>query len=110
MGRIGRVVLVVLATLVPVAATADPAEDVAKAVDRWAATFNANDVDALVKLYTPDAVLVGTANGRREFNKQAGLDVTFATLRATGRWPCTKFGLVAMNLSIHSQPYFCTMR
>ena len=32
-----------------------------------------------------------------------------ATLRATGRWPCTKFGLVAMYLSIHSQPYFCTM-
>ena len=31
-------------------------------------------------------------------------------LRATERWPCSKFGLVAMNLSIHSQPYFFTMR
>jgi O-antigen/teichoic acid export membrane protein len=27
------------------------------------------------------AILVGTANGRREFHKQAGLDITFATLR-----------------------------
>lgn len=30
------------------------------------------------------AVFVGAANGRREFHKQAGLDVTFATLRAVG--------------------------
>jgi O-antigen/teichoic acid export membrane protein len=27
------------------------------------------------------AILVGTANGRRQFHKQAGLDVTFATMR-----------------------------
>src|SRR5262245_17189012 len=33
-----------------------------------------------------------------------------ATLRATGRCPCTKFGLVAMYLSIQAQPYFCTIR
>ncbi len=45
--------------LVPVAASAGPAEDVAAALDKWAATFNANDVDALVKLYAPDAVVVG---------------------------------------------------
>jgi len=30
------------------------------------------------------AVFVGTANGLRQFNKQAGLDITFATLRAAG--------------------------
>lgn len=38
----------------------------------------------IVAGYSFYAVLVGTANGRREFNKQAGLDVTFATLRAAG--------------------------
>jgi len=38
----------------------------------------------IVAGYSFYAVLVGTANGRREFNKQAGLDVTFATLRALG--------------------------
>lgn len=38
----------------------------------------------IVAGYSFYAVLVGTANGRREFHKQAGLDVTFATLRALG--------------------------
>ena len=38
----------------------------------------------IVAGYAFYAVMVGTANGRREFNKQAGLDVTFATLRALG--------------------------
>jgi len=34
--------------------------------------------------YSFYAVFVGTANGLRLFNRQAGLDVTFATLRALG--------------------------
>lgn len=34
--------------------------------------------------YSFYAVFVGTANGLRQFNKQAGLDVTFATLRVAG--------------------------
>lgn len=59
MGRLGRVLFLVLAMLVPVAASAGPAEDVQAALDKWVATFNANNVDALAKLYTPDAVVVG---------------------------------------------------
>lgn len=39
---------------------------------------------AIVLTYAFYAVFVGTANGRKEFHKQAGLDVTFATLRAAG--------------------------
>ncbi|MEO8701538.1 MAG: oligosaccharide flippase family protein [Kofleriaceae bacterium] len=34
--------------------------------------------------YSFYAVFVGTANGLRQFHKQAGLDVTFATLRVAG--------------------------
>ncbi len=34
--------------------------------------------------YAIYAVFVGTANGQREFHKQAGLDITMATLRAVG--------------------------
>jgi O-antigen/teichoic acid export membrane protein len=34
--------------------------------------------------YSFYAVLVGTANGQREFHKQAGLDIAFTTLRVTG--------------------------
>jgi uncharacterized protein (TIGR02246 family) len=59
MGRLGRVLFFALMMLVPGAASAGPAEDVQAALDKWVAMFNANDVDALVKLYTPDAVLVG---------------------------------------------------
>jgi len=83
MGRIGRVVLVVLAMLVPVAASADPAADVAKTLDNWAATFNANDVDALVKLYTPDAVLVGTAGSTLNEGSDA-IRKYFARLEKSG--------------------------
>lgn len=61
MRRSGLVLAFVLMTLSPVRAFAGPAEDVMAAVDRWVTTFNANNVGALVKLYTPDAVLVGAA-------------------------------------------------
>jgi uncharacterized protein (TIGR02246 family) len=60
MQRFGRM-LVALVMLAPIAASAGPSEDVASVVDRWAKAFNANDVDALVKLYAPDAVLIGPA-------------------------------------------------
>ena len=60
MQRFGAM-LVALAMLAPIAASAGPSEDVASVVDRWAKAFNANDVDALVKLYAPDAVLIGPA-------------------------------------------------
>jgi uncharacterized protein (TIGR02246 family) len=53
------------------AAFADPADGVSAAVDRWATTFNANDVDALVNLYTPDAVLVGSTGLARQEGRDA---------------------------------------
>ena len=60
MQRFGAM-LVALAMLAPIAASAGPSEDVASVVDRWAKAFNANDVYALSKLYAPDAVLIGPA-------------------------------------------------
>jgi stage V sporulation protein B len=39
---------------------------------------------AIMAGYSLYAVFVGTANGLRLFNRQAGLDMTFATLRALG--------------------------
>jgi stage V sporulation protein B len=38
----------------------------------------------IVALYALYTVFVGSANGTRQFHKQAGLDMTFATLRVTG--------------------------
>lgn len=39
---------------------------------------------AIIGLYAFYAVFVGTANGLRQFHKQAGLDIAFATLRTVG--------------------------
>jgi O-antigen/teichoic acid export membrane protein len=47
----------------------------------------------IVATYAFYAVLVGTANGLRQFNKQAGLDITSATLRAIGILGFTAVGL-----------------
>jgi uncharacterized protein (TIGR02246 family) len=53
------------------AAFSDPAGDISAAVDRWAGAFNANDVDALVNLYTPDAILVGSSGVTRQEGRDA---------------------------------------
>lgn len=41
---------------------AGPAEDAEAVVARWSATFTANNSDALVGTYWPDAVLLGTSS------------------------------------------------
>jgi uncharacterized protein (TIGR02246 family) len=43
-------------------AMAGPAEDANGLVDKWSATYTSNDRDALVKLYAPDAILLGTVS------------------------------------------------
>lgn len=48
--------------LASVPAVAGPAEDANALLDQWAATYSANDREALVGLYTPDAVLLGTTS------------------------------------------------
>lgn len=61
MARFTRVLVVVLLALAaPPAAFAGPTEEASAVIDRWAAAFSANDADAVVKLYTPDAILLGT--------------------------------------------------
>ena len=56
-----RCALVALLAIMPVTAMAGPAEDGAAAIDRWVAAYNANDLDALMKAYAPDAILQGTS-------------------------------------------------
>ncbi len=41
-------------------ALAGPAEEANAALDKFSATYTANDVEGLVKLYTPDTILLGT--------------------------------------------------
>jgi len=59
--NVAKIVFVLL-LLVASGAIAGPAEDANGLVDRWSATYSSNDRDALVKLYTPDAILLGTVS------------------------------------------------
>jgi ketosteroid isomerase-like protein len=61
MQRFSQVLVIALLILAPFRVFAGPSEDVASAVDHWAMAFNANDVNALIKLYAPDAALIGAA-------------------------------------------------
>ena len=51
---------IILSALMPLAAMAGPAEEANAALDKFSATYTANDEDALVQLYTHDAILLGT--------------------------------------------------
>ena len=62
MTKLVRFTTFVLLMLTPAAALAGPAEDANAVIDRWSAAFNANDQEAVVKLYAPDAVLLGTVS------------------------------------------------
>jgi uncharacterized protein (TIGR02246 family) len=44
------------------AAAADSKTDALQIIDRWAKAFTASDVDAIVKLYAPDALFMGTGS------------------------------------------------
>jgi uncharacterized protein (TIGR02246 family) len=41
---------------------AGPGEEAVAVVQRWSAAYTANDLDAIVKVYAPDAVLLGTVS------------------------------------------------
>jgi len=53
-----------LLVLWPVHVFAGPAEEASAVIDRWAAAFGANDADAVVKLYTSDALLHGITSSK----------------------------------------------
>jgi uncharacterized protein (TIGR02246 family) len=55
-----RVLFVLLLAWVPTTAFAGPADDAGAVIDRWATAFNANDLEAVLKLYAPDAIFLGT--------------------------------------------------
>ena len=71
MRRYSLVLILAALALTSVVAFAEPADDVSAAVDRWVAAFNANDVDALVNLYTPDAIFVGSTGLTRSEGRDA---------------------------------------
>lgn len=58
--RFGWLFLTGLLMMLPALAMAGPTEDANAAIDRWSAAYSANDVEAVVKSYWPDAILLGT--------------------------------------------------
>jgi uncharacterized protein (TIGR02246 family) len=60
--QVAQFVLVALILVAPTAAIAGPSEDANAAIDRWSAAYTANDVDAVVNSYWPDAILLGTVS------------------------------------------------
>ena len=51
-----------LILMAPAFAVAGPAEEANAVVDRFSAAYTSNDPEAVVKLYTPDAILLGTVS------------------------------------------------
>ena len=51
-----------LIALVPMAALAGPREEGVAVVERWSAAYTSNDPEAVVGLYTADAILLGTVS------------------------------------------------
>lgn len=63
---------------------AGPSEDASALVDQWSATYSANDRDALVKLYAPDALLFGTTE-KMPVRGSEGVRQYFVALDKGGR-------------------------
>ena len=66
------------------AASAGPAEEANAMIDQWSAAYSANDRDALVNLYAPDAILLGTTSPVVS-EGTAGIQKYFQELPGSGR-------------------------
>lgn len=84
MKAFARVLSATLVIMAPGVAFAGPAEEANAVIDRWSATYSANDRDALVKLYTADAILLGTTSPIVSKGTE-GLQKYFEALPGSGR-------------------------
>jgi uncharacterized protein (TIGR02246 family) len=62
MTRLAWLLLIGVIWITPAIAVAGPAEEANAVVDRFSAAYNSNDPEEVVKLYTPDAILLGTVS------------------------------------------------
>jgi uncharacterized protein (TIGR02246 family) len=81
--RVVQYLSVGLLVLLPAQALAGPAEEASAVIDRWAAAVNANDADAVVKLYAPDGLLHGTSSPTLNVGTSA-ISEYFKTLPGSG--------------------------
>jgi len=57
-----RFIVIAMIWILPALAIAGPAGEGNAAIDRWSAAYTSNDVDAVVRSYWPDAILLGTVS------------------------------------------------
>lgn len=74
----------VLTAVLASPAMAGPEEDAMAVVGKWAAAFNASDVDAILALYAPDALFLGTGS-RTVVTAPAGIRQYFEQALLTDR-------------------------
>jgi len=60
--RFAQLIFVALMVMLPLIAVAGPREEANAVIDRWSAAYTANDPEAVVKNYRPDAILLGTVS------------------------------------------------
>lgn len=65
-------------------ANAGPEDDALQVIEKWTAAFGASDVDAIVALYAPDALFLGTGS-RTVVNKTAEIRQYFERALLTDR-------------------------
>jgi uncharacterized protein (TIGR02246 family) len=75
---------VVAVTVTASPAVAGPEDEAMQVVRQWAAAFNASDVDAIVALYAPDALFMGTGS-RTVVIDPAGIREYFSRALLTDR-------------------------
>ena len=57
-----RFIVIAMIWMLPALAIGGPAEEGNAAIDHWSAAYSSNDVDAVVRSYWPDAILIGTVS------------------------------------------------
>lgn len=62
MSKLIRVLSLLLMSLAATIVSAAPADEANAVIDRWSAAYTANDPEAIVKIYAPDAILLGTVS------------------------------------------------
>src|SRR3984893_16783757 len=69
--RLIQVIVVSLLVLFPVSGFAEPVADANALLDRWVTAFNAHDLEALVQLYSSDAVFFGISSPKLSAGRES---------------------------------------
>jgi uncharacterized protein (TIGR02246 family) len=80
---LNRFLCLLLVSFAPIAAFGGPVEEAGAVVDRWSAAYTSNDPEAVVKLYAPDAILLGTVSPVMSVGTEA-IRTYFSRLKGSG--------------------------